>query len=346
MRLMNAFGDAAEHAILTAVPDAIDARDAIAPGIAICFPGDAPSLAGTPGLARYRRLARYMAAFDLILSYNWGAMDAVGAARLFPRAMPPLIHHEDGFNADEATRLDWRRNLFRRLTLPAASALVVPSRTLEDIARRAWRRDDVIRIPNGVDTARYGRRVECDAIPGFERRPGDVVIGTVAGLRTVKNLPRLVRAVAMLPDHVRLVIVGDGPERDAIRAEAANCGLRTRLVMPGFVAAPHRYLGLFDIFALSSDSEQFPIALVEAMAAGLPVVSTDVGDVRDIVGPGMVRFVVAADDAALAAGLRVLVDDRKVRAETGAANRARAAAEFGENAMIDRYAALYGLSRG
>src|ERR1700761_6936061 len=104
VRLMNAFGDAAKHVVLSAVPDALGARDAIDPGIAVEFPGDAaPSLIGLPGPRRYRRFARYMAGFDLVLSYNWGAMDGVAARRLYAGIMtlPPLIHHEDGFNADE-----------------------------------------------------------------------------------------------------------------------------------------------------------------------------------------------------------------------------------------------------
>ena len=77
-----------------------------------------------PAPARYREIARYMAQFDLVLTYNWGAMDAVGARRLFPTGCPPLFHHEDGFNADEAERLNWKRNLFRRLMLPTAAALI------------------------------------------------------------------------------------------------------------------------------------------------------------------------------------------------------------------------------
>ena len=88
------------------------------------------------------------------------------------------------------------------------------------------------------------------------------------------------RAFATLPGNTRLVIVGEGPERSVIAAEAARCGVSDRVHLPGFLANPHTYLGLFDIFALSSDSEQFPISVAEAMAAGLPVVATDVGDIK------------------------------------------------------------------
>ena len=130
--------------ILSAMPDKLAARDAIARGIAVDFPADAPPLTGTPTPRRLWRLARYMRGFDLVLTYNWGAFDAVMARRLF--GGPPLIHHEDGFNEDEAERLSPRRNRYRRLGLGAAYGLVVPSERLERIARKYWGRNPV-RIP-------------------------------------------------------------------------------------------------------------------------------------------------------------------------------------------------------
>jgi glycosyltransferase involved in cell wall biosynthesis len=346
VRLMNVFGDAAHHSILSAMPDQMGARDAIDPGIKVDFPRDAPSLQGKPAPGRYREIARYMKGFDLVLTYNWGAMDAVGARRLFPAGCPPLIHHEDGFNADEAERLNWKRNLFRRLMLPAAQALVVPSGRLKGIAASVWRQPapKLHHIPNGIETRLYAQPPEPGSIAGLERCEGDVVIGTLAGLRTVKNLPRLVRAFATLPGNAKLVIVGEGPERAAIMAEAQRLGVAGRIVMPGFLAQPHRYIGHFDVFALSSDSEQFPISLVEAMAAGLPVVSTDVGDVKAMVAADNAALVVPVrDEAAFGMALEGLVGDAVQRQKLGAANRQRARAEYDERAMISRYATLYGL---
>lgn len=351
VRLMNAFGDAAEHVVLSAVPDALGARDAIDPGIAVAFPGDAaPSLIGRPGPRRYWRFARYMAGFDLVLSYNWGAMDGVAARRLYAGALtlPPLIHHEDGFNADELARQKPARVLFRRAMLGAAHKLVVPSERLERIARKVWRQPagHIRRIANGIPLARFGPP-EPDAIPGFRRAPGDVVVGTMAGLRAVKNLPRLVRAFARSGAGGRLVIVGEGPERTAILATAQAEGVAGRLLLPGFLADPARYVGHFDIFALSSDSEQFPISLIEAMAAGLPVVSTDVGDIRAMVSADNRRYVVPAEDeGAFAEALGRLLANRDTRHRLGSANRALAWERYDEKAMIAAYAALYGEAIG
>jgi L-malate glycosyltransferase len=352
VRLMNAFGDRAEHVVLSAVPDALGARDAIDPDIRVDFPGDAaPSLIGRPGPARYWGLARYMAGFDLVLTYNWGAMDGVAARRLYAGAMtlPPLVHHEDGFNADELDRQKTARILFRRAMLPAAYRTVVPSERLERIARRVWRRpaSGVLRIANGIPLGRFDGHPAADSIPGFRRAAGDVVVGTMAGLRAVKNLPRLVRMLARSGGEGRLVIVGEGPERDAILNAAAREGVSHRLMLPGFLPDPSRYAGHFDIFALSSDSEQFPISLIEAMAAGLPVVSTDVGDVGQMVAPENRRFVLpAADEAGLAEALGRLLASRDLRHRLGSANRAVAWARYDEKRMISAYAGLYAEALG
>ncbi|ALH80098.1 glycosyltransferase [Sphingopyxis macrogoltabida] len=343
VRLMNLMGPRASHVILSAVPDALGAQGAIDPGIDARFPADAPPLHGKPGPARYRDLARYMQQFDLVLSYNWGSMDGVMAHRIFApfRALPPLIHHEDGFNEDESVRRNWKRNAFRRLALPTAEALVVPSTVLERIAADEWgagRRTRLIR--NGIDVAAYARGPDLP-IAGLDRRDGEVVIGTVAGLRKVKDLPRLVRAVATLPQNVRLVIVGEGPERDAIAAEAAASGIADRLVMPGFMREPARWIGHFDLLALSSRSEQAPIAVIEAIAAGLPVVSPDVGDVAAMVSEENRRFV-AGDEDGFREGLAELVRDATLRARVGTANRRVATECFDESTMVAAYENLYG----
>ena len=345
VRLMNAFGDAAEHVVLSAMPDRLAAREAIAKGIRVEFPKDGPALTGAPSPLRLWRLARYMRGFDLVLTYNWGAFDAVMARRFF--GGPPLIHHEDGFNEDEAERLSPKRNRYRKLGLKGAHRLVVPSERLERIARRHWGRE-AVRIPNGVPVAAFAQPAEPGAIPGFERQGNEVVVGTVAGLRAVKNLPRLVRAfAAMTHKPARLVIVGEGPESERIASEARAKGVAARVLMPGFLAEPPRWIGHFDIFALSSDSEQFPISLVEAMAAGLPAVATAVGDVPEIVSPDNRPLIVEpSDEAAFAAALDSLSDRPDLRRAIGQANREKAVAEFDEKAMIARYGRLYGEAIG
>jgi glycosyltransferase involved in cell wall biosynthesis len=343
--LMNIWGDRARHTMLIGNPAMDGARSAINARVDVRFPVDAPSIAGRPSPRRLHAIARYMQGFDLVLSYNWGAMDAVMAHRLFHRMMPlpPLIHHEDGFNADEAAGLKRSRNIYRRLALHSAHGMVVPSATLEHIAISAWRQPSqkVHNIPNGIDVAAYGAPPRPDAIPGLVRTDDRVIIGTLAGLRPVKNLSRLVRIAALLRDKVTVVIVGEGPDRAVIEAVAERRQL-TSLVLPGFMARPQDFVGLFDIFALTSDSEQFPISLVEAMAAGLPVLATDVGDVCSIVSSCNRPYILPpGDEDALAHALSELVHCAELRQRLGAANRHKALDAFDIGGMVARYAALY-----
>lgn len=344
VRLMNAFGDAARHTIVSSMPDQLGARDAIAAGVRYEIAQDPPSLTGKPSVGRFEAIARYMRRFDLVLTYNWGAIDGVMARRVFGKGAPPLVHHEDGFNTDEAERLNPVRNMYRRIALSAAHALAVPSFQLETIAREVWKQPAarIHRISNGIATAAYAREPDPKAIPGLAKAKGEVVIGTLAGLRAVKDLPMLVRAVGGIPEAVKLVIVGDGPERDAIRQAGDAMFMGDALALPGFLPDPARYVGLFDIFALSSKSEQQPISVMEAMAAGLPIVAPPVGDVPAMVSPENSPHL-APDwhEVHLRDRLRHLVQHADQRRTVGEANRTRARALFDEDGMIAAYRALY-----
>ena len=351
VQLMNHFGDMAHHTILSSVPEEMGAADAVDAGIKVDYPGEnAPALHGKPSMWRYQKIAAYMKRFDLILSYNWGSMDGVMAHTLLGRrnGLPPLIHHEDGFGEDEADKLNWKRNWFRMIALHRADALVVPSKTLEQIALKIWHQKPakIVRFPNGIKVENYHRNCRKDAFPGFQKSKGEIIVGTVAGLRTVKNISRLVRAVAAAGDNIRLAVAGEGPDRAAIEAEARKLGMADRLMMPGFLADPASYIGLFDIFALSSDSEQYPISLVEGMAAQCAVAATNVGDIYDMVARENREFIVDRDDAALAKAIRTLAENDDVREKLAAANRQRAFAEYDETTMFARYRQLYGSAMG
>ena len=345
VRLINRFGKGVMHTIASAVPGATGAMREIARGIPV-LQVNLPGLSGAPGPIKLRALANAMKPYDLILTYNWGAMNAVLAHSVFGPmlGLAGLIHHEDGFNADEAKRLKPARNAFRMLALSRAQALVVPSTVLRTIALEIWRQPPgkVHLIANGVATGRFVGKPRRDVLPRLVKRPGELWLGTFAGLRAVKNLPRLVRAFATLDERWQLVIAGEGPERAAILAAAERSGVTHRVHLPGHIADPASLVGLFDLFALSSDSEQFPISVVEAMAAGLAVASPDVGDVAAMLGPANAPFVTPpGDEAAFAGALWALADDPRRRAAIGAENRAKARAEFDEGAMAARHAALY-----
>jgi glycosyltransferase involved in cell wall biosynthesis len=164
---------------------------------------------------------------------------------------------------------------------------------------------------------------------------------TLARLDPVKGLDVLARSVAAIPD-LHATVIGRGPEEGSLAREAAALGVADRFVLAGWQDDPRAALADADLFVLPSRAEGLPLSICEAMLAGLPVVATDVGSVREIVEDGVTGLLVPADDAAaLTAAIRSLLDDPARRAAMGAAGRARAAAEFTVDAMAQRYEAIY-----
>jgi glycosyltransferase involved in cell wall biosynthesis len=219
--------------------------------------------------------------------------------------------------------------------------VVVPSRVLERVATGAWRQpaERVRYLPNGVDLRRFVPRPE----PGAGAVHAGVVIGNVATFRAVKNQAMLVRALASMRERTaRLLLVGDGPDRAACEALAGELGVAERVTFAGTAEDTAEVYGGMDVFALSSRTEQMPLVVLEAMACGLPVVATDVGDVREMVAEPNRELVVGRDDVAgMAAALDRLVGDGALRAELGAANRRRCEEQFEAGACLGRYAELY-----
>jgi glycosyltransferase involved in cell wall biosynthesis len=210
----------------------------------------------------------------------------------------------------------------------------------------------------GLDPARV--RTIADGVRPPERRreagavrrelgipEGAPVVGSVARLASQKRFDRLLRAVAALGPEVHLLVVGEGPEEGALRALAGELGMAERVHLPGFRRDVGDLLGAMDVFAVSSDREGMANAMLEAMMAGLPVVSTEVSGAREALDGGA-GVVVARSEAALADALDALLADPAARARLGAAARARAEARFGVERFLDEWEALLveGVGRG
>ena len=297
-------------------------------------------------LARVRRLTALLSSArpDVLATYNWGAIEAAAVGVVCRRW--PVVHSEDGFGADEASGLLLRRALLRRLVLPHTFATVVPSQTLLDLATRRFGipAAKVRFIPNGVDTSRFR--------PGRDRTwrrelgltDEQIVIGTVGRLRPEKNLGLLLEAVAGFADfRIRLVIVGDGPCLEELRATAEKLGIGERVSFAGAMTDPERAYASMDVFAMSSSTEQMPVALLEAMAAGLPAVCTAVGDMREMLPPeGRAKVLVPPGDVqGLRTAIMCVVEDHSLRRNLGSANREQVIVRYSLDRMVEAYREMF-----
>lgn len=282
-------------------------------------------------------------AADILVTYNWGAIEWALANRFGKRIKH--VHIEDGFGPEEAKRQLRRRVWLRRLALSGAhTTVVLPSRGLERLARGVWKlpADHILNIPNGIDCARFSA---CDANC---RDHEMLVVGTLATLRKEKNLVRLITAFSATAanwpkDSLQLLIVGDGPERQRLEALAQRSSQAGQIRFAGATTEPELWYRQMDIFALSSDTEQMPFSVLEAMAAGLPIVSTAVGDVAELVSPDNAPFIVTwNDETAYRAAMSALLSDSSLRHRLGEANGRKAGSEFDQRLMAERYAEVFG----
>jgi glycosyltransferase involved in cell wall biosynthesis len=273
---------------------------------------------------------------DVLFTYNWGAIEWALINRL--EGIARHIHVEDGFGSEEARTQLPRRIWTRRLALSGKNTTVIlPSRNLEKIALDVWSlpSDRVRFISNGIDCARF-------AVPARNGSEGRLVIGTVASLRPEKNIGRLIRAFAEIAAgrKAELLIVGGGAERERLEQLTRELNLAGQVCFAGQSDRPQDWYSRMDIFALSSETEQMPLSVLEAMAAGLPVVATAVGDVAQMVAAENRDYVVPAGQ--FGAALARLAGDHTARRTMGIANEKKAREDFDEGEMAARYAALIG----
>ena len=339
--LMNALGPRVRHTIIP-VNGSHTAATRIAGDVVVDL---RPAPPGKGGLFYAAKLGRTLAALrpDLVLTYNWGAIDGVIGSLLYRVA--PVVHGEDGFGKDEATALKQRRVLARRLVLRHALRTIVPSRVLFDIALTRFRvpRARLLHIPNGVDQQRFHPRRSTT----WRREHGvpeeAVVCGAVGALRSEKNFGLLIAAwdrVVQQGGDLWLAIAGDGPCAAELREAAARTSRPSRVIFAGALEEPVAFYQSVDIFALSSLTEQMPLSVLEAMACALPVLSTDVGDVRAMLGEAGVdgiSLVPSGDVNAYASALSSLAQDPARRRMLGDLNHRRCLETYTLDGMVHAY---------
>jgi glycosyltransferase involved in cell wall biosynthesis len=197
-------------------------------------------------------------------------------------------------------------------------------------------------IPNGIPLPNMTPRSVALADPELSRAP---VIGWVGRMVPIKGLATLLDAVAQMssgPQQPRLLLVGDGPERPALESRAQRLGISEHVRFTGFVNDPHPFFACMDLFAFPSLHEGVPLALLEALGTGIPVVAATVGGIPEIIGnSGAARLVASHSPAVWAAAMTELIaDPRKARA-IGERGRRLVQERFSTEAMVERYIEVY-----
>jgi glycosyltransferase involved in cell wall biosynthesis/pimeloyl-ACP methyl ester carboxylesterase len=253
-----------------------------------------------------------------------------------------LVHTKHGANPDGGHRL-W----MRRAAGSLVDALVAVSRATAAVAERNREVDSrkLSVISNGIDVSLFhpdeAARAEGRRQLGIP--PDAWVMGTVGRLAPEKDYSLLIRAAApLLCENVRLVLVGDGEEASALRALAATVPGGQFVHFSGVRRDVARLLAAMDVFVLSSRTEGLPLVLPEAMATGLPVVSTAVGGIPEVIEEGVTGFLVPpGNEEGLRERLVALARDRALAHSCGERARRVASAHYSRERMIGDYMEIY-----
>ncbi|HEX4339249.1 MAG TPA: glycosyltransferase [Polyangiaceae bacterium] len=288
------------------------------------------------------RLGRHLARAGVSIVHTHNPHALIYGAPAAALAGAIAVHTKHGMNPDTPRRLWLRRTAGR---FAGAHVAVTPA-----LARVALKSGDcdgprLHVVPNGVDLTRFkpSRRARAEARLELGI-PGDAwVVGTVGRLSPEKNQALLVDAMTKhLGEDRQLVIVGDGADRGDLSAQVAATGKSRFIHMTGARSDVQNLLAAFDCFALTSRTEGLPLVLLEAMAMGLPVVSTAVGGIPDLVEHRVTGFLLPSGDVArLSRQLSTLSNDFTLSRQVGEAARRQVLARYSLDRMANEYETLY-----
>jgi len=221
----------------------------------------------------------------------------------------------------------------------------------DDLAKEVERcrivpKDKIFVVRNGIETARFAKSAERTELRRSLSFPhAAAVIGTVGRLSDVKRQDVLLRGFAqvrkVMPE-ARLLLVGDGPMRGSLEALAIELGIGSSVHFAGYQADPQRFLQAMDAFALTSRSEGMPLAVLEAWAAGVPVIASRVGGLPEMIEKGKTGLLFDFPDAGqLAKGLVRILCEPGLAAGLRETARQHVQTRFDSRVMAEQYAAHY-----
>lgn len=299
--------------------------------------------------AYYGRLAACLRDAGATAVHTHGFAPLLYGALARPLAgFPRLVHTEHSIEyLLDRPRL---RLALRGLALSADTFAVLGERMHRYYAELGLSPHRLRIIPNGVallPPTTPARRAAARERLGV---PHGYLVATVGRLAPEKNFPLLLDAFASAfasDADAALVFIGDGSERESLQARATERGIAHRVFFLGWRRDVADLLPGLDAFALSSFSEGLPMAMLEAMSAGVPVVSTAVGDIPNVIVDGEHGLLVASEDGpGMAAALGALRRDPARAAELGAAGQRTVVATYSREGMIDAYCRAYGVPAG
>ncbi len=291
---------------------------------------------------------------DIVHTRNLGTLDALVPAWL--AGVRHRVHGLHGWEAWDLKGTNAKYTLLQRALSPLVSRYIALSRDLQAWLQRQIhvREQRIAHICNGVDTDRFSAQAPQEVVgwPSAFSQPGQFVIGTVGRLDPIKDQLGLIDAFAQLhqrggdgdsvSNSLRLVIVGDGPQRQALVDRVASLGLQEAVWLSGARSDVPALFSRFDVFALPSLNEGISNTILEAMASGLPVVATAVGGNPELVQDGHTGALVpASDPRALAQAIQQYSDDEQRLHSHAQAARALAQERFSMQAMVSGYMQVY-----
>jgi sugar transferase (PEP-CTERM/EpsH1 system associated) len=317
------------------------------PGVDI-YSLDKPPGIGLGAHVRLWRLLRKLRP-AILHTYNLPAVEYQLTAAM--AGVPVRVHAEHGRDARDPQGLNPKHRLLRRLLTPFIDRWVPVSNELD-----RWLRSQigvpeqkVLLINNGVDIVRYQPESKAALPREWPFQPGDFVIGTVGRATEVKHQACLIHAYlilrTMMPAQSRqlkLAIIGDGPLLESLRDQAASAGISDSVWLPGARNDIAAIMPRLSVFCLPSIAEGTPVTMLEAMAAGLPVVASRVGGIPALVQDGVNGTLVdARNSAGFAMAIAAYARQPQLAWRHGMAARQRIEQHYSHSAMLRAYTALY-----
>ncbi len=279
--------------------------------------------------------------FDIIHCHQYTPFVYGVMAAFFSKTKVVFTEH-GRFHPDSYS---WKRRVMNPLLGRATSAIVaISGATAQALAHYEWfARKSIEVVYNGISIGEKTNDAEQREMMGINA--GDVVFGTITRFDTIKNLPMMIDAFQQVckdNTNARLLLVGDGEERQNIETRVKKYDLQDKVIFAGYQKDTQRYMSVIDVYLLTSFSEGTSMTLLEAMAMGVCSIVTAVGGNVEIIEHGVSGITVASEDVAdLSGWMAKLAGDRQQRELLGDGARRVFAERFSVQTMIRQYSDIY-----